>query len=242
MLPNREGLFHAYPASIGVDETGPNNLLTCTISFQIYEELSGGEWKDVSDEDLEITGYFYIEKRDGSLNTVSIDALKAALGWDGRDPFWLQDADLSQHPVQVKLGVEQYQGKERIKVQFLNPHGSVPGGVSRGDDAIRKSVNTRLGAKFRALAGTPAPQEPKPPFRRGAPPRPRQDAPKSEATMDEAWEAFTKSCKPDRPREEVEAEWFRILGELFPDKDVDKLTPADWAVMLAEGPGKITPF
>lgn len=234
MLPNREGLFHAYPVNIGVDETGPNNLLTCIINFQIFEELTGGEWKGCEDESLDITGYFYLEKRDGSLNTVTVDALKAALGWDGRDPFWLQDTDLSEHAVQVRLGYEEYDGKTRLKVQFLNPYGSSGGTVSKGDDAVRKSVNARLGAKFRATAGMP-PTRPAPPK---APPK----KPAPQATMDDAWAVFTKACKEDRPQEEVESEWFRILEVLFPGKDVENLTPTDWAVMIAEGPSKIVPF
>ena len=104
MLANCEGLFHAYPASIGVDETGPNKLSTCIVGFRLYEVLADAAWENCEDEHLEITGYFYIEKKDGSVNTLTVDALKAAFGWDGRDPFWLQDTDLSQHPVQVKLG------------------------------------------------------------------------------------------------------------------------------------------
>lgn len=238
MLPNREGLFHAYPANIGVDETGPNNLLTCLINFQIFEELTGGQWKDCEGENFDITGYFYIEKRDGSLNTMTLDSLKAAFGWDGRDPFWLQDTDLSQHPVQVKLGYEEYNGKDRLKVQFLNPHGSVPGGVRKGDENVRRSVNARLGAKLRATAGSAPAPTPKPP----APPKAPPEKPASSATMDEAWGVFTKACKLDRPQEEVESEWFRILEVLFPGKQVDGLTPADWATMIAEGPSKIVPF
>lgn len=37
-----------------------------------------------ADEELEITGHFFLEKKDGSLNTSQIDPLKWAFGWDGR--------------------------------------------------------------------------------------------------------------------------------------------------------------
>ena len=246
MLPDRDGLFHAYPVEVGVDETGPNNLATCIIKFQLFEELTGSEWRPCIDEDLDITGYFYLEKRDGALNSVTLDALKAALGWDGRNPFWLQDTDLAQHPVQVKLGYEEYNGKRRLKVQFLNPYGSSPSGVTKADDATRRTINNRLGAKLRAVSGgTPAPAPPPkgkpipPASRPAAPPKPKKTA--SEA-MDEAWSEFTKHCKPDWTDEQVEDEWFRVLGELFPGKKPEDLTPDDWAVMLQEGPGQICPF
>ena len=114
MIPNREGLFNAYPAEIGVDETGPNKLATCIIRFKLYQELqASGEWDDCAADNLEITGYFYLEKKDGALNTITVDSLKAALGWDGRDPFWLQTTDLSQHAVQLKLAFEEFNGKTR---------------------------------------------------------------------------------------------------------------------------------
>ena len=169
MIPNREGLFNACPVNVGVDETGPNKLATCIINFRLYEELqSSGEWEDCSDANFEVTGYFYLEKKDGSLNTITIDALKSALGWDGRDPFWLQDTDLSQHAVQLKLAFEEYNGKTRLKVQYLNPYGSTgSGGVTKAEGAAKTAIRNRLGSKLRAIAGPAQPATAKP----AAPPK-----------------------------------------------------------------------
>ncbi len=246
MLPNREGLFHAYPASIGIDEIGDHKLATCVINFSLFEEMIDGQWQSCEDESLDITGWFFLEKKDGSVNSATIDSLKAALGWDGRDMFWLQDTDLSQQPVQVRLAFEEYQGKNRIKVKFLNPYGAAPtGGVTKADEGKRRALSARLGAKFRALAGgTPAPApkpagKPTPPAKSPAPPAKK---PVPESTMQAAWAAFSMSCKPDWSKEHIESEWFRILGEMFPGKKVEDLTPADWGVMLADGPSKIVPF
>jgi len=268
MLPTREGLFNAYPVEIGIDETGPNHLATCIVRFQLYEELQlTGEWADCAAEQWEITGYFYMEKKDGSLNTIAIDALKAALGWDGRDPFWLQETDLSDHPVQVKLGFEEYGGKTRIKVQFLNPFGSTGGGgVTKADDAMRRTIANRLGPKLRAIAGpTQAPAKPagppkKPSAKPKAQPTPPPAAPIAEpspaaaeeaeaprdpqaATLEEAWAEFCKHCPQEKwDQAAVEAEWFRILAELFPGKQPDELSAAEWAQMRDEGPARIIPF
>jgi len=269
MLPTREGLFNAYPVEIGIDETGPNHLATCIVRFQLYEELQPtGEWADCAAEQWEITGYFYMEKKDGSLNIITIDALKAALGWDGRDPFWLQETDLSDHPVQVKLGFEEYGGKTRIKVQFLNPFGSTGGGgVTKADDATRRTIANRLGPKLRAMSGpTQAPAKPAgPPKKPSAKPKaqptpPPTAAPKAEpsppaaedaeaprdpqaATLEEAWAEFCKHCPAEKwDQAAVEAEWFRILAELFPGKQPDELSAAEWAQMRDEGPARIIPF
>lgn len=64
--------------------------------------------------------------------------------------------------------------------------------------------------------------------------------------MEQAWAEFTKHCidrdgKP-RSQEDTEAEWFHVLAQLFPGKQPDQLSPAEWGVMLAEGSNHITPF
>jgi hypothetical protein len=83
MLPNREGRFKAVILEHGVAETGKNNLATFVCRFQLEDELVQNEWVHL-DELLDITGYLHLEKKDGSLNTITIDALKAAFGWDDR--------------------------------------------------------------------------------------------------------------------------------------------------------------
>ncbi len=229
--------------------------------LQAVRELqASGEWADCAGEKWEIHGLFLPGEEGRSLNTVTIDALKAALGWDGRDPFWLQETDLAEHAVQVKLGFEEYGGKTRIKVQYLNPFGSTGGGgVSKADDATRRTIGNRLGSKLRALSGpVPAPTK-LPPARPKAQPTAPQTAPApkpepapppaetprdpASAAMDEAWAEFCTSCPPPKwDQAAVEGEWFRILAELFPGKQPDELSPTEWAVMRDEGPTRIVPF
>ncbi|MFA6135242.1 MAG: hypothetical protein WC869_14610 [Phycisphaerae bacterium] len=255
MMPNREGLFHAYPVAVGLAETRENKLLQVVIQYRLFEELLDGQWTDCAGEHMEITGYHILEKRDRSLNDNTIEALKAALGWDGRDPFWLQDSAeaLAQQPVQVKLAMEEYNGQQSLKVAFLNPYGAKAGGVPKADDDLRRSVGNRLGAKFRAYAGGTPANPPKPAGRPAAPAGPRPAPSKSAApaapkapvtaTMEDAWTEFTKHCLPPKwDHEATEKEWFRILAELFPGRQPDALSGADWAVMAADGPGKIIPF
>jgi len=287
MFPNREGLFHAYPAAIGLGETRENKLLQAVIQYRLIEELIDGTWTDCSGENLEITGYHILEKRDRTLNENTIESLKAALGWDGRDPFWLQDniEALAVLPVQVKLATSEYNGQQNLKVAFLNPYGAKGGngGVRQADDDLRRNIANRLGAKFRALAGgTPAnppkpagkptmpantatataspttasvapapsqPAAPRPTASKPAAPPPQASAPPAfapavpTATMDQAWIEFSNHCSPDQwNQEDTEKEWFRVLSILFPGKQPNQLTPADWGIMLTQGPSKIIPF
>ena len=261
MLPNREGLFNAFPVQIGIDETGPNNLATCIINFKLYEELQPtGEWADCSGDNLDITGYFYLEKKDGSLNTVTIDALKDSLGWDGRDPFWLQETDLSQHPVQVKLAFEEYGGKTRLKVAYLNPHGSTgKGGVSKADDATRKSITNRLGSKLRATAGpaqAPAKAAGKPAAKpaagTAAPPKLPPAKPKAQPPAAPPPPAVPT---PEPPRAEpspdpqaatMEAAWAEFCKHCPPPKWDQGAIEAEWfrilsAMFPGKQPGELSP-
>lgn len=68
MMPNREGLFHAYPIEIGLGETKENKLLQVIIKYRLFEEISGGELFDCSAENFEISGYHVLEKRDHTLS------------------------------------------------------------------------------------------------------------------------------------------------------------------------------
>jgi len=245
MLPNREGRFKATIVEHGVAETGPNNLATFVCQFHLVQELANGEWYSV-EEDFDITGYFYLEKRDGALNAMTVDALKSAFGWDGRDPFWLQDADFNGLFVQVKLAFETYDGQTRIKVKYVDAENAAPAEFPKANDNTRRSISTRLGSKLRANAGgTPAPA-PKPgPASRPAPPKPQApDATpaSSGVTMQQAWEAFVKACPAGAPQEQVEGEWFRILGELHPGKQPEQLSPAEWTKFIDDAPGLILPF
>ena len=264
MYANREGLFNAYPINCGVADTGQNNLATVVIQFRLFEELVNGEWTDCLAEGMEVTGYFYLEKKDGQVNTVAVDALRTALGWNTDDPAWIQQTDLSGVPVQVKLANEEYNGKTKVKVQFLNPYGSTAGGVPKGDEKTHQNIRTRLGAKLRAyMGGTPAPA-PKPaprpaqaapaaPPKAAVPPAPTKPAMRAPlppkpaaqqtATMEQAWAEFTSHCTHEQwTQEAIEKEWFRIVAELFPGKQSEQLSGVEWQVMLTEGPGKIIPF
>jgi len=164
--------------------------------------------------------------------------------------------------VQVKLAFEEYEGKQNLKVQFLNPYGSQRGGVAKADDGLRRNVGNRLGSKFRALAGGTPANPPKPVGSPGASPpavRAKQAVTQSAqaaapaqppaaeiptATMEVAWQAFVKeyTSRPGGNDEDCNKQWFAILSELFPGKQPDQLTPVEWAVMQEQGPSKLIPF
>lgn len=249
MLVNREGRFKARILESGVSETGNNHLTTFTARFGIEQELGGDRvWYDISAESLEITGYFYIEKRDGSLNTFTINALGESLGWDGRELFWLQDTDLSDRLVQITVALEEYDGKVRPKVKYINHEDAEPmQGVQKADQSQRTAITNRLGSKLRANAGgaprpAPAPRTAKPDAPQTKPPVQAAANTPHTATADEAWTAFIEACPGSMSADAREREWFRILGEMFTGKIADQLSAAEWQTFIDDGPRQIVPF
>jgi hypothetical protein len=250
MLPDREGRFKAAITDHGVDETGPNKLATFVCGYQLCEELINGEWVplDIQHGEMQIAGFHYLEKKDGSINTSTVEQLKSAFGWDGRDPMWLRDADFSQLTVQLTLEFEEYQGRSKLKVKWVDAADAAGSAVTKADDVTRRAISTRLGAKFRAMAGgSPAPA-PKPAGKptaptAAAPPKPAPTPPPAKtASMEQTWAVFAKQCPKTWQQQDIEREWFRVLGDLFPSVQVESLTPQQWAIALEQAPSKIVPI
>lgn len=236
MLANREGRFRARVMDVGVNATGPNKLCTVVLRFALVEEHADGEWRSVESENLDVVAYCYIEKRDGTLNDFQIDALKEAFGWPGVDPFWFEEQK-ELPSVQVTLEGEEYNGKTRIRVKFINGYDSEPGGISHADAEGRRAMLSRLGHKLRAHSGgRPAPA-PKPTGAPIPPPKPaaaQAQAPSAPAarptsTMDAAWAVFTRWAEMKAvSQEELNRTWFAAIKAVCGHEDADKVTPEQW--------------
>jgi hypothetical protein len=191
MLINREGRFRGRITEAGVGETGKSQLCTWTANIVATEEWNGSEWVDCTDERLTITNYSYLERKDGNLNEIQINALKAALGWDGKDIDYLQQCE--KFPmIQFTVKGEEYEGKLRYKVGFINPYDyEGGGGVVRSDAQGVKKLQSRLGTKLRALSGGSNVAPPKP----AAPAPPAPPAAPAAVTEAQAWEMFYAKAK-----------------------------------------------
>lgn len=300
MNVNREGIFRATVAEKSVAPKGKNKLTAWQCVFNLIEELApdeGGDksFFDITAEGLTISCDSYLEKGTygakgefvgSELNTFTVDKLKEATGWDGRDPFWLEDslpADLVVRlTIEMDTPSDPVKYKPKLVVKWIDhKDSSGSGGISRATDAEKAMIRSRLGTKLRAIAGgtpakppatvgkpalppapTPAPtvapvtttapapvETPKPTrTRRTAAPVIPAPAPVG-ATFDEAWNAFTAGltgptdpAKVDDFNTNVQAQWEKILGEWYPGKGDEDLTPADWLRVKLEAPGKFMPF
>lgn len=245
---NREGIFLATVGDRAVAPNGPNDLTTFVVQYNLLEELATDGAHDVSAESMSITGYHYLEKKDGSLNDYTVEKLKEVFGWDGRDPFWLEEALPADAVVRLTLEAEAYNGKSVLKVKYIDRRDSAGNGaVTKATPDQKAAIRSKLGAKLRAFAGgTPAV---KPLVPNGKPTMPaRTPAPVPGCTQEEAWQAFVAGIAMPTGVDAtafqagIGNEWARILTEMFPGKNDENMTPADWARVKAEAPGKFIPF
>lgn len=153
MLANREGIFLATIGEHSVAPNGPAKLATFMANYHLIEELAGDGVNDISGEGLTITGYHYLEKKDGSLNEFTIEKLREATGWDGRDPFWLEDSLPGDLVVKLTLEFDIYNGKQSLKVKYIDHRDSTGGGVVKATDAEKSAIRNKLASKLRAIAG-----------------------------------------------------------------------------------------
>jgi len=239
----QDGTYAARPRACSITESKNGNLMA-VVKFA----LENGP---------ELTFYSVLVKADGTVNTRNIEDLRKWSGWDGADPYWLMDTDLTQTPVEVVIANEPSiadASKNWPSIKWVNPPGG-GGGNALPEAADRRAVTAKYGAKFRAIAGG-APVAVRPaapsgplavpgagPKAGGAvasgpgavpPPPPVRRPPPTgaarEATQASAWNLLNEKAGPT-PRAQVEELWFGFVDATGMDQ-VD-MTPAGWAQVEA---------
>jgi hypothetical protein len=221
-LPTQVGRYLARPINWTVEESGNDKLPTFVCSFDLFNFLGREGWQEVSD--LQITGYFFLMKKDGAMNERTIKSLRDALGWDGRSINSLANSDWAGAEVQLVVGSEEYQGKTKIKVQFINPRDYEPGHIEK-DPVVIQSVATRIDMQLRALAGSAPAAKP------AAAKPPVNNAPMAATLAQEArkatWAAF-QGKNPGVANDVLAEPWRAQIKAVFPDKVATSFTADDW--------------
>lgn len=228
-LPQDMGDYLALPNQWTVEENGPNNLPTFVCLFDLVSRWTGAEWVDVQPDQFQITGYFYLWKKDGTSNTNGINSLKKSLGWDGRSFGGLHGGDWSNTQVQIVVGSETYNNKTQIKVRFINPADATPGGggIQKADASLIQSLDAKYGAQLRAMNGANGNGAPAKPGMSNQPATP-------DATLTakrKAWETY-KAKYPETPKDELAEAWKFLIKGVNPNIEPEKFTASDWVKVL----------
>jgi hypothetical protein len=164
------GIYRAWPIAWTI-ETADSGAVAIATRFAILQQWHAdhkawsAEWP---------VGYYsdartYVVKKDGQPNASAIESLAKAGLWNG-------DFDALAFPppqvyVHITVEEEEYQGKRRARVNWINPNAEEPaarGGFTPANQDLLKSLRARFGGPIRAIAGGQP---------TGAPPAPPQTAP-----------------------------------------------------------------
>jgi hypothetical protein len=172
-----EGSFRAFPLAWTIQQTEGKQSVAVNVRFAIGQkwhpdykvegQTEPGAWSENYQPGFFVDGWFYIIKNDGTENDMAVRQLIEGLGWNGDVGAFEGDPPRSTVCI-IRTGFELYEGKQRLKLQWLSANEDrppVPGGLKPADSELVRSLQARFGGSFRSKAGGGgAPQ--------GAPPTP----------------------------------------------------------------------
>ena len=160
---DRVGTFKVHPISYGWWNPG-GGAEAAAVTFEVLAEWDeeNQQWIDWKEYEVEVEGYFWLVKKDGTLNQKQVEALARHMGWDGN---FESISDQSWRPTDCQVAVteDEWKGNIRYRAAWINGLDDVPrqGTSSLGfDDA--KALQAKHGASIRALMANARQKAPKP--------------------------------------------------------------------------------
>lgn len=228
-IPKEEGRYKAVPSSWTVRESKKNlPEFACTFSITEINDPRDGLWYSVIDQGFEISWYanlIYNDRETGRPipNKINVDQCRL-LGWSGASLADLNDGDWSAAEVQLSIGLEEYNGKSSMRVQYVNPIDYEPGFKKSAPQAVQ-ALDAKFGTMLRALAPAASAKAPAKPADRPAP------APAKGKLA--AWNAFVAKWTPyvkENPQDAAlrDERWKELVEELFPAREPKDIAADEW--------------
>jgi len=174
---DRAGTFKAKPVYWGLNRYDTGSIAV-SMKFEILSQLEDDIWNSWETyAPVAVWGKFFIVKKDGTINTRTVEDLAKATGWNG-DPTAVGAGEAPDCIVQLTVEPNEYKGVTTYEAQWINPDGYVHqgGGMSEGD---LSDIQVRYGSLLRAAAAAhikkpsaPAPERKVPKQQSVAPPPP----------------------------------------------------------------------
>lgn len=250
---DRAGRFRGLALGWTIQESQELKLPMFLLNWAIEEYLNPqtAQWEDWRAFDMRIMSRSVLFKKDGTVNEKNRADLMDVFPWDGLSMASLNDGDWSEVRAQLTIEAEEYQGKTRFVVQWVNPFDWEGFSLEKTEPKEVAGIASRWDMKLRAVAG---PQKPKaaavpvaattaaaakkpaggPPVRTDAK---LQAALAIQTAKDAAWRHVLDGSKNNE--ELAMKNWESILMTMYPGKADDALTAADW---LAVSKAEVIPF
>ena len=157
---DRAGVFMAKPMSWAV-KTYDSQAVAVEFEFKIRGQWNGEGWDSWRDYDeYTVWGLFFVVKKDGSVNSTTVEQLARSLGWDG-DLNAVVNQEVPGRAVQITVKEDIYKDTVRFKAGWMNHKDFVP--TSQGADPETVSgLNNRFGSLLRAAAASAKKDQPAP--------------------------------------------------------------------------------
>lgn len=158
------GTYRGLVVDKGISKTtnGHIQLVAQLVATECYD-FETGEWiEDWQQYDeqygSEITGYLMLFSKDASKEAFqTAKQLQKAWGWDGVSLSELEQ--LEPGPFQFRVIEDEYDGKKRLKVAWIDSYDAVPGGIiQKLDESELKKLDAQYANALRKLSGGPKPK------------------------------------------------------------------------------------
>jgi len=160
MLVDREGTFRGKVIDHGVSLT-KNGFPQWSAKFVAEEiwDADEGVWVNWTDmQENELTAYFVMFGKNGE--TLNVKQIKAATGWDGLSFRSLNELDLSDTVVQMRVANHTYEGVTKLQADWVDAADAVPGtGVRKLDDTELAKIDAAFAAMLKRTAPAKAPAQ-----------------------------------------------------------------------------------
>jgi hypothetical protein len=184
-----------------------------------------------------------IAKSSGEIQTRRVEEMKTIFGWDGADPFWLEDIEqgtLDEIVFEIVGDQEEYtppgetESKTIFKIQWVNPLGG-SAGAKMPEKVDRKQALAKWGSKFKAVSGGSKPAAtPKlstaKPAQAGPPGRKCTAATARTSTQEEVWTALRKANPASVSDDELADKYYAAQDEVAPNAE-GNLTIQQWGAV-----------
>lgn len=155
MRLDRAGRFKARVSAWGVKPSQQSQSIAIHLDFIVTAAWNGSEWESWEEyEPQTVSGDFYVVKKDGQINTTTVDQLAASIGWAGN--LELSGVEPPDVEVQITAKEESFQARSGetmtvVKASWIDPGDFVPA-ANVADAGTEKALNQQFGSLLRAAA------------------------------------------------------------------------------------------
>lgn len=148
---NTTGNFQCHILEYGLREAD-SGAVGVYIKVRLTTWWENGEWNNW-EEGAYAIGVLWVIKKDKTTNTPQVEALCKYAGWNG-DLESVASQAWKPTPCQVVVNSDEYMGKIKYRISYVNALDSTPGGNIGSLSSDRaKELQAQHGSSLRAIAG-----------------------------------------------------------------------------------------